>query len=466
MKVLSAALLPLLVYSCATTDNAPEPAPKPPVYEIPKTHQDTLAFIYSRTLGLDSTAVKSMDANNFLVDGDMVMAKSTLTEMFTSFPVVEAKDSTKSIKSPYVLNNYRVFKIGINPGQMATGVESALYSAIGYWNGILIQHGAEFNFMAYSDPAPSDIMFYTSAYPNMDVPFLVTLPGTNGLPGAAITLNSSYLQAHNVTREQLVSAMVHALGHILGLQHSDRKKTAYYDAGNIGDSSSVMHSNFPKGPHTKMFSKGDTAMVKRLFPAPNWPVQSAGNISDLAGIEITAGNAVLYYTKSGKVVRGSWNNAVGPTTTYAGRTEAPITDIVEISMTTANRFYAYFSNGYYMDGEMYKLGNNPVGGYNQAIPAPGQSLSTFIGTTVKRENNDHLYWYNDGTYSVGRSNEWAKYSYGNTYTVPAGKKFTDIKAVGTDDEGRYYFWYKDNTVSRSNNLNHSNPEGPVAVKMN
>ncbi|MFY0255414.1 hypothetical protein ACDQ55_15825 [Chitinophaga sp. 30R24] len=469
MKVLSAALLPVIFYSCGSkvTDLEPTPpAPKPPVYEIPKTPQDTLAFIYSRTLGLDSTAVKAMDENNLLVDGDMTLPKSTLAQMFSTFPLVEAKDSSKTIKSPYVVNNYRVFKIGYHPGQTAPGVESALYSAIAHWNGILILNGAEFNFMAYSDPGPSDIMFYTSSYLLLDVPFVVSLPTSTGQPGASITLNTTYLQVHNITKDQLVSAMVHALGHILGLQHSDRKMTSYYDAGNIGDLESVMHANFPQGPHTKMFSKGDTAMVKRLFPAPKWPVQSAGQIKDLVGIEMTAGNATLYYTKDGKVVRGTWNNAVGPMTTYEGRTDIPNTEIAEIACSGANRFYAYFTNGWYMNGEMYKLGNNPIDGYIQAHPVPGQSMATFIGTTVKKDNDDCYYWYSDGTYSVGRSGYWAQYSYGNTFTVPTGKKISDIKAIASDDEGRFYFWYKDNTVSRSASLNHSNPEGPVAVKIN
>ncbi|NIG55288.1 hypothetical protein [Chitinophaga sp. Cy-1792] len=468
-KYLAAVLLPVFFTACSTSgekDNtAPEPPKPAPVYEIPKTHSDTVAFLYSRTMGLDSTAITSLGSGSMLIDGDMTMEQATLTQLLNNLPIVAAKDSTKSVKSPYVVNKYKVFKIGDNPGQLAAGVESALYKAIGYWNGILIPNGAEFNFMVYSDPAPSDIMFSTGNF-NQDVPFLVSLPNGAGLPGSSITLNMTYMQKHNVSNDQLVAAMVHALGHVLGLQHSNRKKASYYDAGNIGDLESVMNADFPKTSHAKYFSKGDTVMVKRLFPAPDWAVQGAGDVKELAGIEITSGDAAMYYRKDGKVVRGSWTNAVGPVTTFDIRSDLPANTVVDVAISGANRYYTYFNNGWLVDGEMYKLAGNPLNYYFQGSPAPGQSISTLVGVTIKKDNDDIYYFYNDGTYSVGRSNYWSQYSYGNAYTVPAGKSFTDIKAVAVDDAGRFYFWYKDNTVSRSALASHSSPEGPLAVKVN
>ncbi len=78
---------------------------------------------------------------------------------------------------------------------------------------------------------------------------------------------------------------------------------------------------------------------------------------------------------------------------------------------------------------------------------PGQGLR---GVTGMRKQHQTLAFYRDGTYSIGESNNLGKIQGCRPYSLPNGKRPTDIVGVAAPKDQFSLFvlvWYRDGTVS-------------------
>jgi hypothetical protein len=120
--------------------------------------------------------------------------------------------------------------------------------------------------------------------------------------------------------------------------------------------------------------------------------------------------------------------------------------IVGIGIAKNDHVYVWFTDGKVTSGtsehfEKYRHA------YSYSLP-PGKRVSDIVAISIAG-SNDHVYaWYKDGTVSSGTTDDLDKYRAPYSYTLPPGKTVNDIVAIGiAGSNDHVYAWYKDGKVS-------------------
>lgn len=172
---------------------------------------------------------------------------------------------------------------------------------------------------------------------------------------------------------------------------------------------------------------------------------SIGNIVDT---DISFGDSVYYWSKSGTVSSGTFTNSTAYRTPYsyslpAGKT--PL-DVVAIGISSNNNCYYWYSDGTVSRGtsDNATYYSSPV---SYTLP-PGQTPTTILAMSFAKQGSGNVYtWYKDGTATVGNPTNLASVRSSYPYTPAAGKLITDIVGIGIAGSNDHtYVWYNAGTT--------------------
>jgi len=216
----------------ATQINNPPPGP---VFD--PTH---LAKIQS--MGFSTTGIQNFNNTHYLVEGDVLIKKSTLN---VSNPVYSVNNNKEHNINVWV-------KPGIKPGN--PDWNNAVSHAVAIWNAnpssdiklhLVYQYGT------LDVPPPYDIIVDTDlGILSSSQSKAVEYPNGDGKPGGLILVNLD----HNYSSStQLANNMIHAFGHALGLKHNSTTNSIM-----VNDNLSSYTSTFP--------STIDELVINSLYP--------------------------------------------------------------------------------------------------------------------------------------------------------------------------------------------------------
>jgi hypothetical protein len=134
----------------------------------------------------------------------------------------------------------------------------------------------------------------------MDVAGQADLP-TSSMPGRNVMFNALYSHNDIFSHQRKVSSAIHALGHTIGLLHTNQTQGTFIPATPISDPGSVMHS--VNSPFTGL-TAGDVRAVQVLYPYPKqelyilngqslFAVDAATGASEKLGVPNWSGDVVM-----------------------------------------------------------------------------------------------------------------------------------------------------------------------------
>lgn len=129
-----------------------------------------------------------------------------------------------------------------------------------------------------------------------------------------------------------------------------------------------------------------------------------------------------------------------------GKTPNDVVDIIVYDKINSSSV-AYYLDGTFSSGNSDNLDRSRQSG--RYILPQGKTPRDIVGMGANFQNRRlEIYtWYRDGTVSIGDNVNLAGFSTPAPYTLPQGKRPSDIIAMAVAQNGDCYAWYNDGTVS-------------------
>lgn len=211
------------------------------------------------SLGLDTSTIRDM-GSYYIVEEDIAF---DIDSLFCYQPKARQARHTTLIQVPY--ENFISLSTYNMPTSGPDNWLDALLEAVQIWNSM----GQTSVRIIYISGGPSNVVVRMDHLPS-GTAAVANLP-RNGAPGEMIRINywSSYGSEEPFEHRQKVRNLVHEIGHIIGLKH-----TNYLSLGETGilisgtpqtDNSSVMNGGTAELPWAG-FSEYDIIAVRRIYP--------------------------------------------------------------------------------------------------------------------------------------------------------------------------------------------------------
>lgn len=245
-----------------------------------KSSQDTIAndktwvtqesLNYLTTNGFDVKHIE-ITADKVVIEGDIVIERSDLIERVKTYNEAGKKLQTSQRRTAFSVNDDRINGIGIyiEPTVPSVWIDALEYAISEY--GLTANNGGRLRFIRIFEPADADIVvgIYYAAFSNVIAQAIV--PTSLGLPGNRIEINTFYQYNNNITYSQMRFAMIHEIGHTIGLHHTDDMNQILISGTPTTDGASYMNSVVA---NYNGFSLGDKQALVSLYPLPVQPSQS------------------------------------------------------------------------------------------------------------------------------------------------------------------------------------------------
>jgi len=184
----------------------------------------------------------------------------------------------------------------------------------------------------------------------------------------------------------------------------------------------------------------------KVLPAVN-STNLSSSIGNIAEIDVSLGDSVYYWTKSGTVSSGTFTNSTAYRTpvSYSLPTGKTPNDVIAIAIASNNYCYYWYSNGTVSVGYT----NNATA---HSLPvaftcAPGETPTTILAISIAKTSNNVYTWYKDGTATVGTYTNLASIRSAYPFSVASGKLVSDVVGIGIAGSNDHtWVWYNDGTT--------------------
>lgn len=172
---------------------------------------------------------------------------------------------------------------------------------------------------------------------------------------------------------------------------------------------------------------------------------SIGNIVD---IDVSLGDSVYYWTRSGTCSSGTFTNSTAYRSAYpyslpSGKTP---NDVVAVGIASNNNCYFWYSDGTVSIGtsDNATAYSAPV---SYTLPS-GETPTKILAMSFAKQGSHNVYtWYKDGTATVGTYTNLSSIRSNYTYTPDSGKNISDIVGIGIAGSNDHtYVWYNTGTA--------------------
>ncbi|GAA0189551.1 hypothetical protein GCM10009122_49990 [Fulvivirga kasyanovii] len=241
------AALSLYFVSCTQEDEVVAPAVEEPSDEL-------VDFLVSS--GFSKDEIK-LEEDVFVIDDDILIAKDEVQKYVDGNRSDLSDARTEHYRGYYLVSNSYVtnIKFYIDSSVPSSWV-TAIQGAVSQWNAV---NGTKLYMSIVSSSSNANTVIGTG-YSSENWVARAYLPSYNGRPGHTMTINTKYNYLNSGYK---LFTIVHEMGHIFGLYHTDQTQGYFINGTPSVDSNSVMNSYILPW---NGFTSGDVSAVQILYP--------------------------------------------------------------------------------------------------------------------------------------------------------------------------------------------------------
>lgn len=246
-KFVCALALSMSVLSCTQEEEVITP-------EIEKPSEELINFLVRS--GFHKDEIK-LENGIFIIGNDILISREEVEKYAEGHGSAVSNAQTEHYRGYYLVSNSYVTNIKFYidssvPSDWAT----AIHGAVNQWNAV---NGTKLYMSVVSSRSSANTVIGTS-YSSQNWVARAYLPSYSGRPGHTMTINTKYNYLNSGYK---LFTIVHEMGHIFGLYHTDQTQGYFINGTPSVDSNSVMNSYILPW---NGFTNGDVAAVQILYP--------------------------------------------------------------------------------------------------------------------------------------------------------------------------------------------------------
>ncbi|ELR69018.1 hypothetical protein C900_05576 [Fulvivirga imtechensis AK7] len=237
----------VVLFSCNEQEEVISP-------EVEKPSDELIDFLVKT--GFEKDKIKFEDGV-FVIDDDVLISKEELQKYVDGNRSEISDAQTEHYRGYYLVSNSYVtnIKFYIDSSVPSSWV-TAIHGAVNQWNAV---NGTKLYMSVVSNRSNANTVIGTS-YSSQNWVARAYLPSYNGRPGHTMTINTKYNYLNSGYK---LFTIVHEMGHIFGLYHTDQTQGYFISGTPATDPNSVMNSYILPW---NGFTAGDVAAVQILYP--------------------------------------------------------------------------------------------------------------------------------------------------------------------------------------------------------
>ncbi|UII26414.1 M57 family metalloprotease [Fulvivirga maritima] len=198
-----------------------------------------------------------LENDTYVIGGDILIDKSEVEKYVANGTALETDPSTEHYRGYYLVSssnvsNMRFYISSSVPSSWVT----AIYEAVDAWNSV---NGTSL-YMSITSSSSNAHTTITTGYSSQNWVARAYLPTSNGRPGYNMEINTRY---NSLSSGYKKFTIVHEMGHIFGLYHTDQTQGYFINGTPSSDPNSVMNSYVLPW---NGFTNGDEDAVQILYP--------------------------------------------------------------------------------------------------------------------------------------------------------------------------------------------------------
>lgn len=247
---LTAVVCTTLAMSLVSCQQDQEPVSKKPTE---KATDEQLQFLVNSGFHEDEIV---LEEGVFIIDQDILITQKEV-DNYIAREKQSVQGKEQHYRGPYLVSNSYVTNIKFYiSSSVPSSWATAIRGAITQWNNV---NGTSL-YMSEVNSSSSANTVINTGYSSQNWVACAYLPSSNRRPGHTMTINTKYNSLNNSYK---LFTIVHEMGHIFGLYHTDQNQGYFIEGTPYTDPNSVMNSYVLPW---NGFTNGDLSAVQIIYP--------------------------------------------------------------------------------------------------------------------------------------------------------------------------------------------------------
>ncbi|MBL3657619.1 M57 family metalloprotease [Fulvivirga sediminis] len=193
----------------------------------------------------------------YIIGGDILIDKSEVEKHVDNGTSLEHLPTTEHYRGSYLVKSRYVSNISFYiDSSVPSSWVTAIQGAVNQWNSV---NGTSL-YLSIASNKSNATTTITTGFSKENWVARAYLPSYNGRPGYNMEINTNY---NSLNDDYKLFTIVHEMGHIFGLYHTDQTQGSFIEGTPSNDPNSVMNSYILPW---NGFTKGDITAVQIIYP--------------------------------------------------------------------------------------------------------------------------------------------------------------------------------------------------------
>ena len=211
---------------------------------------------YLESTGFNKNNIVLKD-DQFIIDDDILISREEVEKYAAKGSPASPSGRVEHYKGYYLVSNTYVTDIKFYiESTVPSDWKTAIRGAISQWNAV---NGTKLSLSETTSSSAANTRINTG-YDTGNWVARAYLPSSNGRPGYLMTINTKY---NSLSSGYKLFTIVHEMGHIFGLYHTDQRQGVFIQGTPTTDANSVMNSYVLPW---NGFTSGDVKAVQTIYP--------------------------------------------------------------------------------------------------------------------------------------------------------------------------------------------------------